>query len=190
MHLTTLRSAAWCESEEFFSRKISVSSGRIRRTNDLRSRVQRRFPIKHCNNVGRGTAGHGHTRLHGGAGNVRLEEENNISSGLIIEASPAGKKVLNLDAMSGGEKTLTSLAFLFAVMQHYQVPFYVLDEVDAALDKSNTKKIIELIKKYSNDIQFIVVTHNDFTIQEADKVFGVSMESGVSKIFGIEMPAV
>ncbi len=117
-----------------------------------------------------------------------MEIEDNIDSGLIIEASPEGKKILNLDSMSGGEKTLTSLAFLFAIMQHYSSPFYVLDEVDAALDKANTRKIVNLVKKYSNETQFIVITHNDFTIQEADKVFGVSMESGVSKIFGIEMP--
>ena len=127
--------------------------------------------------------------LTNGSANMRLEEENNISSGLVIEASPEGKRVLNLDAMSGGEKTLTSLAFLFAIMQHYTVPFYILDEVDAALDKTNTRKIVELIKKYSQNTQFIVITHNDFTIQEADKVFGVSMENGVSRIFGIEMPA-
>lgn len=126
--------------------------------------------------------------LAGGTSGLRLEEENNIDSGLIIEASPPGKRVLNLDSMSGGERTLTSLAFLFAIMQHYSSPFYVLDEVDAALDKSNTKKIANLIKKYSGRVQFIVITHNDLTISEADKVFGVSIEGGVSKVFGIEMP--
>ena len=127
--------------------------------------------------------------LTGGSGMLRLEEEGNIESGLVIEASPSGKKVINLDAMSGGEKTLTSLAFLFAVMQHYSAPFYVLDEIDAALDKANTKKITSLIKNYSKQVQFIVITHNDTTIAEADKVFGVSMEGGASKVFGIEMPA-
>jgi len=126
--------------------------------------------------------------LVNGYGVLRLEEEGNIDSGLIIEASPEGKRVLNLDSMSGGEKTLTSLAFLFAVMQHYAAPFYILDEVDAALDKPNTRKIVDVIKKYSKENQFIVITHNDNTIQEADKVFGVSMEDGVSKVFGIEMP--
>jgi chromosome segregation protein len=126
--------------------------------------------------------------LMNGYGTIRLELENNIDSGLIIEASPEGKKVLNLDSMSGGERTLTSLAFLFAIMQHYSAPFYILDEVDAALDKLNTKKIVELEKKYSKENQFIVITHNDTTIQEADQVFGVSMEDGVSKIFGIRMP--
>lgn len=127
--------------------------------------------------------------LANGTGTVRLEEENKIESGLIIEASPLGKKVLNLDSMSGGEKTLTSLAFLFAIMQHYHTPFYVLDEIDAALDKANTHKIVNLIKKYSSESQFIVISHNDFTIQEADCVFGVSIEDGVSKVFGIRMPA-
>lgn len=127
--------------------------------------------------------------LSGGDGLLRLEIEGNIDSGLVIEANPSGKKILNLDAMSGGEKTLTSLAFLFAVMQHYASPFYVLDEIDAALDKANTKKIDNLIKKYSKEVQFIVITHNDLTIAEADKVFGVSMEGGVSKVFGIDMPA-
>lgn len=121
-------------------------------------------------------------------GELRLEEENNIESGLIIEAAPEGKKLLTLDSMSGGEKTLTSLAFLFAVMQHYKAPFFVFDEIDAALDKANTRKIVDLIKKYSDINQFIVITHNDFTIGESDKVFGVSMEDGISKVFGIEMP--
>ena len=126
--------------------------------------------------------------LTGGQGDVRLEEEGNIDTGLIIEASPPGKKVVNLDSMSGGEQTLTSLSFLFALMQRYASPFFVLDEVDAALDKANTKKIVDLVKKYSKEKQFIVITHNDFTIQEADKVFGVSMEEGVSRVYGIEMP--
>jgi chromosome segregation protein len=126
--------------------------------------------------------------LTGGPASLRLENEDDISSGLVIEASPAGKKVVNIDSMSGGEKTLTSLAFLFAVQQHYSAPFYILDEVDAALDKVNTRKIAELIKKYSKDVQFIVISHNDLTIQSGDQVFGVSMEEGVSKVFAIQMP--
>jgi len=124
-----------------------------------------------------------------GMGNIKLEEEENIESGMVIEANPSGKKITNIDTMSGGEKTLAALSFLFAVMQHYDSPFYVLDEVDAALDKSNTRKIVELVKKYSGEMQFIVITHNDYTISEADSIYGVSMESGISRVFGIEMPA-
>ena len=126
--------------------------------------------------------------LTNGTGVLRLEMPDSIDSGMLIEASPEGKVVVNLDSMSGGEKTLASLSFLFAILQHYASPFYVLDEIDAALDKANTKKIVDLVKKYSKHTQFIVISHNDFTMQEADKVFGVSMEDCVSKVFGIDLP--
>jgi chromosome segregation protein len=112
-----------------------------------------------------------------------------LDSGLLIEASAKGKKLMNIDAMSGGEKTLTALAFLFAIQRFRPAPFYVLDEIDAALDKPNTKKAVELIKKYSDNSQFIVITHNEATIQEADCVYGVSMEEGESKLVGIKMPS-
>ncbi len=128
-----------------------------------------------------------YTDLTGGEGRLRLEEDNNITTGLLIEASPSGKKILNLDSMSGGEKSMTSLAFLFSILQHYASPFYVLDEVDAALDKANTKRVMSLVKRYSSNIQFIVISHSDTTIAEADKVYGVSMENGISKVFGIDL---
>ena len=126
--------------------------------------------------------------LTGGEANLRLVEVENIESGLIIEAKPKGKKMLNIDSMSGGEKTITALAFLFGIQQHKASPFYILDEIDAALDKVNTKLVASLIKKYSKKTQFIVITHSNITIGMADKVFGVSMENGVSKVFGIELP--
>jgi chromosome segregation protein len=129
-----------------------------------------------------------YTDLTGGAGQVRLEEAGNIDSGLVIEASPSGKKVLDLDAMSGGEKTMASLAFVFSIVNHYASPFYVLDEIDAALDKANTKKVASLVRKYCKEVQFIVISHNDIMTAAADKVFGVAMEEGASKVFGIELP--
>jgi chromosome segregation protein len=125
--------------------------------------------------------------LTGGEADIRLEGD--MDSGLSIEASPAGKRLLNIDLMSGGEKTLAALAFLFAIQRFRPAPFYVLDEIDAALDKQNTKKTVELIKKYSNNSQFIVISHNDMTIQAADCVYGVSMEEGESKLIGIKMPS-
>ena len=129
-----------------------------------------------------------YTDLTGGSGQVRLEEIGNIDSGLVIEASPVSKKVLDLDAMSGGEKAMTSLAFVFAIVNHYASPFYVLDEIDAALDKSNTKKVATLVRKYCKEVQFIVISHNDIMTAAADRVFGVAMEEGASKVFGIELP--
>ncbi|MBU5557657.1 MAG: AAA family ATPase, partial [Candidatus Aenigmarchaeota archaeon] len=127
--------------------------------------------------------------LTGGEGNLKLEDPENIESGLLIEACPPGRKVLNIDAMSGGEKTMTALAFLFAIQRFRAAPFYVLDEIDAALDKPNTKKMVDLIKKYSDRAQFIVISHNDSTVAAADCVYGVSMEDGESKLVGIRMPS-
>jgi len=126
--------------------------------------------------------------LTGGEGVLKLEERENIDSGLVIEAIPKGKSLVNIDLMSGGEKAITALAFLFAIQQYKSAPFYVLDEVDASLDKANTKKINNLIKKYSKNMQFIVITHNETTLAVADKLFGVSMQDGVSKILAIKMP--
>jgi len=124
----------------------------------------------------------------GGEASLELEDPLNIESGLIINANPSGKAVLNIDAMSGGEKSVTALAFLFAVQMYKPAPFYVLDEIDAFLDKVNTKKIIDMIKKLSQKDQFILISHNDYTIKQADKVYGVAMENGESKILGLEMP--
>jgi len=126
--------------------------------------------------------------LMGGEGNLILENED-LEGGLVIEASPKGKKLKNIDSMSGGEKTIAALAFIFAIQMFSPAPFYVLDEVDAALDKPNTKKIVQLIKKYSENGQFIVISHNDVTVQNADSVYGVSMEEGESKVIGIRMPS-
>lgn len=126
----------------------------------------------------------------GGSASLELEDPMNIESGLLIEANPSGKSLVNIDAMSGGEKSLTALAFLFAVQMFKPAPFYILDEIDAFLDKMNTKKVVSLLKKLSKDEQFIVITHNDYTIKQGDKVYGVTMENGESKILGLELPEI
>ncbi|MFH0830400.1 MAG: LAGLIDADG family homing endonuclease [Candidatus Aenigmatarchaeota archaeon] len=126
--------------------------------------------------------------LLGGEGSLRLDGEPLEEAGLAIEACPPGRKVMNIDAMSGGEKTMTALAFLFAIQTFRPAPFYILDEIDAALDKPNTKKMTEFIKLNSEKAEFIVISHNDTTIQAADCVYGVSMEEGESKLVGIKMP--
>jgi len=125
--------------------------------------------------------------LMGGEADIRLIA--GLDSGLLIEASSVGKKLMNIDLMSGGEKTLTALAFLFAIQRYRPAPFYILDEIDAALDKPNSKKTVELIKKYSKGSQFIVISHNEYTMQAADSVYGVSMNEGESQVVGIKMPS-
>ena len=126
--------------------------------------------------------------LTGGEGDLILEEPDNIDTGLIIQVQPKGKRVLSIDTISGGEKSVASLAFLFAVQQYSHSPFYIFDEIDAALDKENTLKITRMIKKYSKDFQFIVISHNDIMVSHADAVFGVSISDGVSKVFSIRLP--
>jgi chromosome segregation protein len=129
-----------------------------------------------------------YSELTGGEANLGLEVANNIDSGLMISAAPMGKKLLGLDSLSGGEKTLTAFAFIMALKRHKPSPFYILDEADATLDKQNTKKIVNMLKKHSVGSQFIVISHNDQMIREADRVYGVTMNEGESKIIAIELP--
>ncbi len=123
-----------------------------------------------------------------GDGEITLEEPENIYTGLNILASPNGKKLLNIESMSGGEKTLTAMAFLFAIQNYKPAPFYIFDEIDAALDKANSKKIGEMIQRFSKNAQFILITHNDTTIRMADQVYGVSMDQGESRIISVQLP--
>jgi len=126
--------------------------------------------------------------LTAGDASLELGDPNTVDSGLMIKAQPPGKKLLNIDAMSGGEKTLTAFAFVFAIQKHKPTAFYVLDEADSALDKRNSELVSKLIKKQSKGAQFITISHNDTIIREADQVYGVSMQDGESKIFGVKLP--
>jgi len=128
------------------------------------------------------------SKMTNGTASLQLEDQSNLESGLLIQANPGGKRMLNIDSMSGGEKTLTALAFIFAIQKYKPAPFYILDEVDAALDKENSQRIAELMKSLSTNEQIIMITHNDMTIKHGDRVYGMTMERGESKILGIEMP--
>lgn len=127
-------------------------------------------------------------RMIKGTARLQLEEPDNIESGLEIRANPRGKMLLNIDSMSGGEKTMTALSFLFAIQRYNPAPFYIFDEVDAALDKENSRMVAVLVKNLSKESQFIMITHNDQTIRQGDTVYGVTMEAGESKIIGLELP--
>ncbi len=121
-----------------------------------------------------------------GDGTLILDNPRDISeSGLLIKASPGGKKIMSLDAMSGGEKTLTSAAFLLAIQRYKPAHFYVVDELDAALDKTNSRMLAELLANQS--AQFLLVTHNDAVMKHASSIIGVAMNEGVSKIVGVKL---
>lgn len=128
-------------------------------------------------------------RLFGGGNGELILENDDIEQGLKIKAQPPGKEPHIIQALSGGEKTLTAIAFVFSILEYEESPFYLMDEIDAALDKTNSKKLSELLKDYAEGNQFIVISHNDITVRHAERAYGVSMREGVSKVRSIELDA-
>lgn len=119
---------------------------------------------------------------------VLENEENTFEAGIRINVKISGSKFLDIRGLSGGEKTLTALAFIFAIQEHEPASFYVLDEVDAALDKHNSEKLAKLIRKYSEKAQYIMISHNDNVVSEADILYGISMnEDGVSQVVSLKI---
>src|SRR5205807_1296063 len=116
------------------------------------------------------------------------EDEDDVL-GVEIEITPAGKEMKRLSLLSGGEKSLTALAFLFAVFLARPCPFYILDEVEAALDDLNIGRFLDLLRANADRAQFIVVTHQKRTMEAADTLYGVSMgDDGVSKVISRRLP--
>jgi chromosome segregation protein len=109
--------------------------------------------------------------------------------GVEIEITPAGKSMKRLTLLSGGEKSMTAIAFLFAVFLARPCPFYILDEVEAALDDLNIGRFLDLLELHADRAQFIVVTHQKRTMEAADTLYGVSMgDDGVSKVISRRLP--
>jgi chromosome segregation protein SMC, common bacterial type len=124
----------------------------------------------------------------GGAAELRLEDENNpLECGIEIVAQPPGKKLQNINLMSGGEKTMTAIALMFAVLKAKPTPFCILDEVEAALDDANIDRFARYLTNF-NDIQFALVTHQKATMEYADVLYGVTMpEQGVSRVISLRL---
>ncbi len=120
---------------------------------------------------------------------LELEDKKEIfNGGIFIKVRLKGNKYLDIRSLSGGEKTLTALALIFALQEYEPAFFYIFDEVDAALDKRNSEKLGELIANYSKKAQYIVVTHNDAVMENAHYLYGVSIDkNGVSKITSLEL---
>ncbi|HST70461.1 MAG TPA: AAA family ATPase [Solirubrobacterales bacterium] len=117
------------------------------------------------------------------------EEEERVELGVEIEVTPAGKSTRKLQLLSGGEKSLVALAFVFAVFLARPCPFYILDEVEAALDDANIDRFLQLIRRFSDRAQFVIVTHQKRTMDAADVLYGVSMGGdGVTKVVSRRLP--
>ena len=129
------------------------------------------------------------TQLFDGGNAELVLEDDDIDNGLKIRAAPPKKDPHIIQALSGGEKTLTAIAFVFAILEYEESPFYIMDEIDAALDKKNSKKLSELLKDYADDNQFIVISHNEITVRHAERAYGVSMKEGVSRMRSIDLDA-
>ena len=126
-------------------------------------------------------------------GNARLYVENDpnkasLDQGVEIEAQPPGKKLQNISLLSGGERTMTAAAILFSILKFNPMPFCVLDEIEAALDDANAERIAKYLRKFSSSTQFVVITHKKPTMENADVLYGVTMEEkGVSKIVSVKL---
>ncbi|MEW6215053.1 MAG: chromosome segregation protein SMC [Nitrospirota bacterium] len=127
--------------------------------------------------------------LGGGRADLVMTDENNIlETGIDIIAQPPGKRLQNINLLSGGEKALTALSLLFASFLIKPTPLCILDEADATLDESNTERFAIMLQKLSRDIQFIIVTHNRTTMSIADYIYGITMEEmGVSKVISMQL---
>jgi chromosome segregation protein len=125
----------------------------------------------------------------GGMAEIQLENQDDVlNCGIEIKAQPPGKKLQSLLLLSGGERCLTAIALLFAILKLRPTPFCVLDEVEAALDDANVVKFSEYIRRYADDSQFILVTHRKGTMEAADRLYGVTMqERGISRILSMQL---
>ena len=124
----------------------------------------------------------------GGRAELKLSDGNVLECGIDIEAQPPGKKLQNMMLLSGGERALTAIALLFAILKINPAPFCVLDEIEAALDDVNVYRYAEYLKKFTKEIQFLVITHRKGTMEAANTVYGITMEEkGISKLLSIKL---
>jgi chromosome segregation protein len=134
------------------------------------------------------------TLFPGGEGQLRLDEpqsddDESREPGIEVELRPAGKRVTRLSLLSGGEKALGAIAFLFSLFLARPAPFYLLDEVEAALDDRNIGRFVELLRRYADRAQFIVVTHQKATMEAADTLYGVTMgDDGITQVVSRRVP--
>ena len=125
----------------------------------------------------------------GGKGTLELmEDEDILEAGIRIIAQPPGKKLQNMMQLSGGEKALTAIALLFAIQNLKPSPFCLLDEIEAALDESNVSRFAKYLHKLTRHTQFIVITHRRGTMEQVDRLYGITMqEKGVSTLVSVNL---
>src|SRR3712207_2781780 len=124
----------------------------------------------------------------GGKADLILESGDELDGKIDINVQPPGKKLQNINLMSGGEKGLSAIALLFSILKMKPTPFCILDEIEAALDDANVKRYADFLKKFSDKIQFIVITHRKGTMEVSDALYGITMEEkGISKVVSVDL---
>ena len=124
----------------------------------------------------------------GGTGELILSDGDELTANIEINVQPPGKKLQNINLMSGGEKVLSAIALLFAILKMKPTPFCILDEIEAALDDANVYRYAEFLTRFSDHIQFIVITHRKGTMEASDMMYGITMEEkGISKVVSVDL---
>ena len=128
----------------------------------------------------------------GGTADIFMTDPDNVlETGIDLEATPPGKNLKNIQALSGGERTFTAISLLFAILNVRPVPFCLFDEVEAALDEANVDAFGEYLDKYRDKTQFVIITHKKKTMEFIDTLYGITMqESGVSKLVSVKLDEV
>ena len=125
----------------------------------------------------------------GGNASLKLTDPKNLwETGVDVIASPPGKKLTSISLLSGGEKTLTAICLIFAILNVKEVPFCLFDEVEAALDEANVDNFGKYLNNYKDKTQFLIITHKKKTMEYANTLYGITMqESGVSKLVSVKL---
>jgi len=168
---------------------LETSSGKLKKviadmTKIMREQFSKQFKIinKNFGQVFKELFGGGRAEL------ILTDEEDILECGIDIEVEPPGKKLQNMTLLSGGEKAFTAIALLFAILKINPAPFCVLDEIEATLDEVNVYRFAEYLKKFTKDVQFLMITHRKGTMESANTVYGVTMEeNGISKLLSMKL---
>jgi len=181
------------EREQFLSAQAADLEASLETLSDTITRINRttkqrfREMFDKTNAIFRQTFPH---LFGGGRAELRLDSDDVLTAGVEIIAQPPGKRLQDITLLSGGEKALTAVALVFSIFRIKPAPFCILDEVDAPLDDSNVGRFGTLVRELADQVQFLTITHNKITMQQADRLIGISMpEAGVSRIVAVDLEA-
>jgi len=181
------------EREQFLSAQAADLEASLQTLADTITRINRttkqrfREMFDRTNAIFRQTFPH---LFGGGRAELRLDSDDVLTAGVEIIAQPPGKRLQDITLLSGGEKALTAVALVFSIFRIKPAPFCILDEVDAPLDDSNVGRFGTLVRELADQVQFLTITHNKITMQQADRLIGISMpEAGVSRIVAVDLEA-